>query len=164
MRQNLRTRGFTLLELLIAIIIFAVLSAMVSGSFFTSIKKGRDARRITDLEQVQKSLEMYYEDKRAYPTPTGTYGLYFGQQLKDDVSNKIYMQKLPNDPVGSMNYEYSLNGNSYRLYACLENTQQKLPYTSFTAPSMTCPSTCFYQDGTPANRCVWVLSSPDISP
>lgn len=156
-------KGFTLIELLIIIIILGVLAALISGNFITSLKKGRDSRRITDLEQIQKSLEMYYEDQKAYPNT-----LTFDGQLVDAVSGKIYMAKVPNDPISGKNYEYKLTSGSYRLYACMENNQQKLPYNgSLTVPpAMTCNTSCFYQNGTttPANQCIWAISSPDVNP
>ena len=52
-------KGFTLIELLLVIIILGVLSALITGNFFTSLKKGRDAKRKADLEQTQRALEMY---------------------------------------------------------------------------------------------------------
>jgi len=60
-------KGFTLIELLLVIIILGFLTSLIAGNFFTSLKKGRDARRKGDLEQIQRALEMYYEDNRAYP-------------------------------------------------------------------------------------------------
>jgi len=67
-------KGFTLIELLVVIIVLGVLAALISGNFFTSLKKGRDAKRKADLEQIQRALEMYYEDKKAYPTFTFPFG------------------------------------------------------------------------------------------
>lgn len=105
------------------ILILGVLAALISGNFITSLKKGRDARRKADLEQIQRALEMYYEDKKAYPTQAASSGFVFGHQFKDNVSGKIYMQKVPNDPIGSNNYFYiSPNGTDYKLYSCIENT------------------------------------------
>jgi len=118
--------GFTLIELLIVIIILGVLSALISGNFFTSLKKGRDARRKADLEQIQRALEMYYEDKRAYPT-----SLTFGQKLCETPScapnEKVYMQKVPTDPVSSYSYQYQSDGSYYRLFSCIENNLDQGP-------------------------------------
>ena len=158
-------KGFTLIELLVVIMILGVLAALISGNFFTSLKKGRDAKRKADLEQITRALEMYYEDNKAYPDAVS-----FGEQLchpgAGGCDTKIYMQKLPNDPISGKNYEYNLTSGSYRLYACLENNLQILPYDDLTqAPSMTCSIQCKKNSGTDTtNGCIWAVSSPDISP
>ncbi|MGB9706948.1 MAG: type IV pilin protein, partial [Microgenomates group bacterium] len=59
--------GFTLIELLVAVAILGILATVGLGSFQSSQMKGRDARRKSDLSQIQKALEMYYNDKGAYP-------------------------------------------------------------------------------------------------
>jgi len=59
--------GFTLMELLIVIAILGLLATIGLGSFRTSQMKGRDAQRKSDLSQIQKALEMYYNDYSGYP-------------------------------------------------------------------------------------------------
>lgn len=156
-------KGFTLIELLIVIMILGVLASLITGSFFTSLKKGRDAKRKADLEQITRALEMYYEDKRTYPD-----SLTFGSSLPDPDSTKIYMQKIPNDPTSGKDYEYKLTDESYRLYACLENNMQVLPYDDLTvAPTtITCSVQCKKSNGTTDTTagCIWAISSSDISP
>jgi len=119
-------KSFTLLELLIAIVILGVLSALISGNFITSLKKGKDARRKADLEQIQRALEMYYEDKRIYPN-----SINFGGKLCEtqfcNSNEKVYMQKVPNDPNNSYTYQYQSDGNYYRLFSCIENNLDKGP-------------------------------------
>jgi type II secretion system protein G len=146
-------KGFTLLELMIAIVILGVLATLIAGNFLTSLKKGRDAKRKADLEQIQRALEMYYEDKKVYPT-----SLSFGGQLTDSVSGKIYMQKLPNDPSSGMNYRYCVNSatspTKYQLYAKLENTQDLSIITP--SPLTDCTSDC--------PNCNYGIASLDTTP
>lgn len=160
--MNTKSKGFTLIELLVVITILGVLALMITGNFFTSLKKGRDARRKGDLEQTQRALEMYYEDKRAYPTT-----LSFGGKLCETVAcpgtDKVYMQKVPNDPSGK-DYEYVSTGTDYKLFACLENNLQILPYTStgYTIGSMTSCGPCNDSSGV-VTHCVWGVSSSNIN-
>ncbi len=153
-------KGFTLIELLIVIIILGALASLITGNFFTSLKKGRDTKRKGDLEQIQRTLEMYYEDKRTYPL---TAELAFGSALTDSVSGKVYMQRVPNDPISGKNYQYlSADGTSYKIFACLENVLQILPYIS-TESTLTCGN-CKAPDGTTDTPCIWAVSSTNISP
>ena len=116
-------KGFTFLELMLVIAILGILSTLIMGNFITSLKKGRDARRKIDIEQIQKSLEMYYEDKREYP-PTLSFG--GNHQIIDSVSRKVYMQKVPDDPTTTKHYFYSTTADDkYTLYSCLENDQDQ---------------------------------------
>ena len=157
-------KGFTLIELLLVIIILGFLTSLIAGNFFTSLKKGRDARRKGDLEQIQRALEMYYEDNRAYPTQAAGAGFVFGGDFSS--SGKTYMKKVPNDPVAGKNYKYETdsNGSYYKLYACLENDQQVLPYLS-TPTSFSCNKQCLRPDKTPTTEgCIWGISSSNTSP
>ncbi len=171
MKKIIKTnlQGFTLLEIMIVIVILGILAALISGNFITSLMKGRDARRKEDLNQIQKALEMYYEDKKAYPTPAAVpNALPYGSSLSDPVSGKVYMENVPNDPGGttSNSYGYTTDsgGTYYKLYACLENNQQVLPYKSASS-TITCPTSCTYTGGgTTQVPCIWGVSSTNAVP
>lgn len=127
-------KAFTLLEIMIVIAIMGILATLISGNLINSMKRGRDAKRKEDLHQIQKALEMYYEDNSAYPVT-----LTFGSALThpDASLNRIYMQKLPTDPSSNYSYKYfgdmlsgSAKVNAYRLYSALENDQDSGPDTN----------------------------------
>lgn len=66
---NMKTRkGFTLIELLVVIAIIGLLSTLAVIALNNARKKSRDAKRVADIKQVQTALEMYFNDKNAYPT------------------------------------------------------------------------------------------------
>jgi prepilin-type N-terminal cleavage/methylation domain-containing protein len=71
MKQDLFThdpkKGFTLIELIILASIIGILASAVLFSFSAAQKAGRDARRITDLQQVQQALQLYYFKCGIYP-------------------------------------------------------------------------------------------------
>jgi type II secretion system protein G len=127
-------KGFTLLELLIVITILGILATLVSGNLMNSLKRGRDAKRKEDLQQIQKAIELYYEDNKQYPTAQE---VSFGSALKNpDASiNKVYMQKLPKDPSDYFTYLYVVStikntNDGYFLYTTLENDQDSGPGTA----------------------------------
>ncbi len=148
-------KAFTLIEILIVLAILAILASLMTGNLLNSLKKGRDARRKADLAQIQKTLEMYYEDKKAYPL---TAILVFGSSLADSISGKIYMQELPNDPKTTCSYAYISNGTSYQLYAHLENTLdtgQGVDQAGYTSADC---------DGTATCLCRFGLASSNTTP
>jgi type II secretion system protein G len=116
---------------MIVMIILGVLASLVAGNFFTSLKKARYARRKSDLQSIQKALEGYYEDKQEYPK----FNIFASPGLKlcetkadtDCGTEKVYMQRIPNDPqtVNSYSYYYPATGDQYKLYSCIENDQDE---------------------------------------
>jgi len=60
-------RGFTLVEILVVIAIIGILASIVLASLSTARAKGRDAKRVSDLKEVQLALELYYDSNGSYP-------------------------------------------------------------------------------------------------
>lgn len=68
-----KQRGFTLVELLVVIAIISLLASVVLASFSKTREKARDSKRVQDLLQVQKALELYKAENNKYPPdPKGT--------------------------------------------------------------------------------------------
>jgi len=60
------TRGFTLIELLVVIAIIGILASVVLVSLNSARQKGKDARVISDVQQIRTALESGYNGT-AYP-------------------------------------------------------------------------------------------------
>jgi len=108
-------RGFTLIELLVVIAIIGILSSIVLASLNSARQKGRDARRISDIQQLQLALELYYDANSQYPTAL-------------DIAHIVtpgYISVVPTDPNGGA-YKYAgLGGTtctSYHIGATLESS------------------------------------------
>ena len=116
-----RRHAFTLIELLVVIAIIAILASIALLSLAPAQKAGRDARRISDLRQVQTALELYYAKNGNYPRVTTW------QSLKDELTRTegggIGVKKIPDDPTSGRFYKYgvSADGGSYTLGAELED-------------------------------------------
>lgn len=61
-------RGFTLIELLVVIAIIGLLSSVVLASLSSARTKARDARRLSDLNQMRVALELYRDKNGQYPS------------------------------------------------------------------------------------------------
>ncbi len=65
----MRTRkGFTLIELLVVIAIIGLLATLAVVALNNARAKSRDAKRVSDIKQIQTALELYYSDMNKYPT------------------------------------------------------------------------------------------------
>ena len=65
------SRGFTIVELLIVIVVIGILAALVLNSFRGVQERARDTERRTDTNSVATQLEVYYTDNGGYPQFTG---------------------------------------------------------------------------------------------
>ncbi len=112
-----RIDGFTMIELIVVIAILGLLSTIGLVSFRTAQIKGRDAQRKSDLAQIQKALEIYYNDYGYYPTDD-----YPASGSFIDAKGTLYIKEIPQDSKFGA-YPYSSDGTFYILYARLENSQ-----------------------------------------
>lgn len=139
--KKIKTKeGFTLIELLVVVTILAILATVGITSFRISQIKSRDAKRKSDLAQVQRALEMFYNDYGVYPVATaGTIqGLTWGTDEFNDPNDTVYMKELPKDPTGNPEYCYATSALApytyYKLYARLENSQDPRIGGPYTCP------------------------------
>ena len=107
-------KGFTLIEVLVAATIIALLSTIGISGYQAVTRSGRDALRKADLEQVRSALEIYKAENSSYPAASGC-------DPSGLVSN--YLSELPIDPKPTTyRYCYVRTGNiSYQLCAHVEN-------------------------------------------
>ena len=62
-----KKNGFTLIELLVVIPIIGLLASMSVLLFNSTKARARDTKRLHNIKQVQKAIEMYYQDHGEYP-------------------------------------------------------------------------------------------------
>lgn len=87
-------KGFTLVELLVVIAIIGLLSTMAVVALNSARAKSRDARRISDVKQIQTALELYYNDKGGYPPANSS-------QISTSTTDGMtaYMATIPTPPT-----------------------------------------------------------------
>ena len=141
------------------------------------IQKANDARRKSDLLQIQKALEQYYEDSGRYPPSSSDYKIV---EAGSDPSSGTdwgnpwtpYMNLLPQDPSSPTKtyVYYTPDGQSYYLYASLDrggNDKQAChsngdPCDSLSNQTPAISSTACSTDG--SSKCNYGVSSPNVSP
>ncbi len=53
-------KGFTLIELMVAVAIIALLVMVGYGAYLRSIRRGQDTRRLGDMKAFQNAMEQYF--------------------------------------------------------------------------------------------------------
>lgn len=130
--------------------------------------KAQDSKRKSDLAQIQRALEVYYQDYHRYPysvqskistdnTPNGV--IQWGSSWSP------YMDVLPIDPSSSKRYVYwsDSTGQSYALYMALDRGGKDTqacnggnPCDNATANGLLCGGTTV--------QCTYGVTSSNISP
>lgn len=67
MKKRLARKGFTLIELMVVVAIIGILSAIVVSNFASARAQSRDAKRLSDVSQLQLALEHYFDINNSYP-------------------------------------------------------------------------------------------------
>ncbi|OFZ88430.1 MAG: hypothetical protein A2V78_01825 [Betaproteobacteria bacterium RBG_16_64_18] len=62
----LKTRGFTLIEIMIAIAIIAILTAVGYPSYVDYVMRGKLTEAISGLSDMRVKMEQYFQDNRSY--------------------------------------------------------------------------------------------------
>ncbi len=86
--------GFTLVELLIVIAIIGVLATVAFLALNRTRGKARDAKRISDVRQVQSALELYFNDQ-----VSPHYPIMAPRILDEQVLPTIYLADVPDAPT-----------------------------------------------------------------
>ena len=88
--------GFTLIELMVAMTIIALLLSIVAPRYIHSVSKAEESVLKEDLHLMREALDKYQADTGAYP------------DTLDDLVNKKYLRKIPVDPVSQSNSTWIL--------------------------------------------------------
>ncbi len=115
--------GFTLIELLVVIGIIGVLASVVLASLNTARRKSRDARRVSDMKQVQLALELYFDSQNPTAYPAGDYAAATTALEGANCGGAACINTMPTDPTGTNPYQYvNIGTTSYFIGATLEDT------------------------------------------
>ena len=124
-------KGFTLIEILIVVAIIGILASVVLVGLGPLQRQGRDARRISDLKQVQTGLELFYNRNGSYP-PTSAWGV-----LKTTLEGaNVGITNIPIDPNSANSYYYGSDGTTYVLGADLDDEENPVLTNGSKSPTV----------------------------
>ena len=105
--RHTASRGFTLIELMVVLVIIGVLAALIVPNVLDRADDARVTAAKTDIANLNQALKLYRLDNQRYPTSEqGLQALVTKPTSGPAPTNwKPYLEKLPNDPWGNP-YQY----------------------------------------------------------
>ena len=99
---RMRSRGFTLIELMVVIMILGVLAALVVPRVMSRPDEARVVAAKQDIAQISQALKLYRLDNSRYPTTEQGLQALAARPTSGPIPNnwKSYLDKVPNDPWG----------------------------------------------------------------
>lgn len=95
------TKGFTLLELLVVIVIIGLLAGYVAPKYFSQVGKSEIQVARAQIDAFEKALDQYRLDTRRYPTTEQGLKALMNRPLNETGWNGPYLRKdVPPDPWG----------------------------------------------------------------
>ena len=111
-KYSYHRRGFTLAELVAVIVIISILAGAVSIRIVKTIQKGRDARRIADIDSLVSALQAYYLDYGQYPDTSGNWTYSTNANFLSALTSGNYITQTIQDPKNNSTYRYAYERKS----------------------------------------------------
>ncbi len=128
MKRVVTTRGVSIIEFFVVISILILLSGVLMFAFRDPKKAARDARRLTDVKDFAKAVELYSSDNKAYPMALALTAITGKDTVTTMLTGSGILQKPIVDPLMPM-YEYRYQTNStasnYYIQFCLETDRME---------------------------------------
>jgi len=179
------SRGVTLIELIVVAVLISLLAAAIMATMnpFEQFKKTNDAKRKSDLAQIQRALEAYYQDHGNYPRDNasqtkcndGAGGYLICEEYEVGLyrvrtwggSWSPYMNTLPKDPNSDQQYLYksSADQQQYWIFTSVERGNKDSQVCKPNGSKCTnAPNPSFGSCGDGLIVCNYGVSSPNTAP
>lgn len=101
-RRSFLSRGFTLTELLIVLVIIGLLAALVGPVLYQRINPAKQSVARAQIENFMTALDSYFLDSGKFPTQQQGLAALRVRQEGDSKWNGPYLKKdIPSDPWGN---------------------------------------------------------------
>lgn len=119
--QRLTTRGFTLIELMIVVVIVGILATLLIPRIMDRPEEARRIKAKADIKSIESALKLYKLDNSNYPTTDQGLQALITKPDTSPVPNKwrdggyLEAKEVPKDPWGYP-YYYSSPGSDGKDY------------------------------------------------
>ena len=105
------SRGFTLLELMVVIVIIGVLAALIAPKILNRVGEAKATAAKADISNLMNALKMYKLDNGRYPSQDQGLQALAAKPTAGSIPGnwKSYLDKLPDDPWHNP-YQYANPG------------------------------------------------------
>ncbi len=112
LRSLRQSRGFTLLELLVVLVVLGLLAGIVGPKYFAQLGKSEAKVARAQIEGLAKALDLYRLDVGRYPTSEQGLAALVARPSDEPKWDGPYLQKgVPRDPW-SRDYQYRSPGEN----------------------------------------------------
>jgi prepilin-type N-terminal cleavage/methylation domain-containing protein len=122
----MKKRGFTLIEIMIAIAIIGLLSSIILVSFKNTKDSARDSRIITSLDQIRSIVQIFYAKENTYENIEGDSYFIFLKKDIEDLSGEEPVVHTGRNGIGYCFYTKLHNGD----YCCIDSNLYYKCYAS----------------------------------
>lgn len=143
----MRTRGFTIVEIIITITIMGILLTLAVVGVGATQVKARDAERVGDVEAIQLELESFYKTDGDWGANIGVYPstnlssgtAAFMEEVLRDINTKSLMAPGITDPTQT--FISATNNNQTATGVTPQPTISQYVYQPINASGSLCTST-----------------------
>jgi general secretion pathway protein G len=108
-----KSKGFTLLELLVVIVIIGLLAGYVAPRYFSQVGKSEVQVARAQIDALEKAVDQYRLDNRRYPTSEEGLAAvqpYLKKTLPNDPWGRPYVYQIPGDKAEYTVLSYGRDG------------------------------------------------------
>ncbi len=123
-RPHLKSRGFSLIELLIVVAIIGLIAVIAIPNLVNAVQRARQARTVSSARAIAAAVSMYQQDFTEFPLAPSWVDV---EEIRDHIA--IYRGNM--DPLDGWDepFMYQSDGRAYTLVSYGMNRSPDTPWT-----------------------------------